>query len=473
MKNLIIKKHVNEKEGEKCMDMFMIIWVVIDGLLLILFPFRNKFMEKQNRMPRRSIVKSKSVGMSLIDILLYIMQFLMISLFIYMGVYFIPDMLVERMLEWYMGAFLVAVFPVLLSYVKENSTNTMSRWKVCLIGLAVLFSIVAFLFEAEEIQVVSKYRALLNGLITLLIGTFFITLKEIRKGKLEYLSKRMPKKKIRNDLYKRTPELEINISRSSLIRCCEFYFDEYRGRYNKIKQLNSIEYVCLDGCYKEHWYKKITKFMKYFVVISLFCTILHICLKFSYKDIFTIVLIVIFGIVINIYKHVDDNYLKMLAFIYFYSEWGYYLRTVNGEKFVGSIQLIEATKYHKYIHSFLDLVAFFRAVALDDSINDKKNISIISSNLGELFDDYTNYNENRDWIMAVPLWACALFEYWVVGDVNENVKRILLKGVNQNVRADISIFLQSFWADMQKIESMESIDTVSDYIQKFEACIDF
>ena len=57
--------------------------------------------------------------------------------------------------------------------------------------------------------------------------------------------------------------------------------------------------------------------------------------------------------------------------------------------------------------------------------------------------------------------------------MNENVKRILLKGVNQNVRADISIFLQSFWADMQKIESMESIDTVSDYIQKFEACIDF
>ena len=48
---------------------------------------------------------------------------------------------------------------------------------------------------------------------------------------------------------------------------------------------------------------------------------------------------------------------------------------------------------------------------------------------------------------------------------DDDAKFILLKSVDESVRADISIFLQSFWAD---IERKEIKDGILKYIQLFE-----
>ena len=73
--------------------------------------------------------------------------------------------------------------------------------------------------------------------------------------------------------------------------------------------------------------------------------------------------------------------------------------------------------------------------------------------------------ENQNWIMLIPLWAAALFEFNVTGKISHDVKTILKESVDESVRMDISIFLQSFWADIEKKELKEGI---SKYIQVFE-----
>lgn len=65
----------------------------------------------------------------------------------------------------------------------------------------------------------------------------------------------------------------------------------------------------------------------------------------------------------------------------------------------------------------------------------------------------------------VPLWIAALFEFYVTNEISEEVKTTLLNSVNQDVRADISIFLQSFWAD---IERKEIKDGITQFVQLFE-----
>ena len=67
--------------------------------------------------------------------------------------------------------------------------------------------------------------------------------------------------------------------------------------------------------------------------------------------------------------------------------------------------------------------------------------------------------------MVIPLWTAALFEFYVTGKISDDAKDVLLKSADESVRADISIFLQSFWADMERKELKEGI---SKYIQLFE-----
>ena len=50
--------------------------------------------------------------------------------------------------------------------------------------------------------------------------------------------------------------------------------------------------------------------------------------------------------------------------------------------------------------------------------------------------------------MVIPLWIASLFEFYVTDKISDDAKLILLKSVYESVRADISIFLQSFWADI-------------------------
>ncbi len=89
-------------------------------------------------------------------------------------------------------------------------------------------------------------------------------------------------------------------------------------------------------------------------------------------------------------------------------------------------------------------------MAFSDKMSGENRICIITRNLGELFVNYTDYEQRKNWTMVIPLWIAALFEFYVTGEVETEIKKILLKSVDESVRADISIFLQSFWADMER-----------------------
>ena len=154
-----------------------------------------------------------------------------------------------------------------------------------------------------------------------------------------------------------------------------------------------------------------------------------------------------------------------MAIRYFYDEWGYYLACTSRSKFVGTVQMIEGSKFHKYIHSFLDIVALCRAIAFNDKMNGENKISIITSNLSELFLSHSDYKDSKNWVMVIPLWTAVLFEFYVTGKISDDAKDVLMKSADESVRADISIFLQSFWADIERKELKEGI---SKYIQLFE-----
>lgn len=63
------------------------------------------------------------------------------------------------------------------------------------------------------------------------------------------------------------------------------------------------------------------------------------------------------------------------------------------------------------------------------------------------------------------LWAAVLFEFYITGKISDDAKDVLMKSADESVRADVSIFLQSFWADIERKEFKEGI---SKYIQLFE-----
>ena len=447
------------------MDILLIMWFVIDMVLLIILPLRKKVTKYENVMYRRSIESVKKNGERLTDVLQKIVFLILVGLIIYILIHIVPNTMIQKLLEWYKGIFIVALFPLLFTWIKEKNFNIKSIWNGCLTVLAIFFSIVGYIIDTENVKAISDYRGALDVLMTMLLITFIVAVLEMRTESKKYYSKKVPKKGIRKDLYYRTPGLVLNISNVELIKCCEKYFDEYLCRYRKIKELRTIEYVNLAGVYRELWYKKAAHFMKIFVALSIFVIIFSIFFGISYKFFLAIGLIIIFEILIIIYKHIDLKCLYIIGIRYFYDEWGYFLTCTSRNKFIGTVQMIEKSKFHKYIHSFLDIVALCRAVAVSDKMNGEKKICIITSNLSELFANYSDYKENQNWVMVIPLWIAALFEFYVTDKISDDAKLILLKSVDESVRADISIFLQSFWAD---IERKELKDGISKYIQLFE-----
>lgn len=378
-------------------------WFVIDMVLLLILPFRKTVTKYENVMRRRSIESVKSLGARLMDVLSKIFLLIPVGLIVYILIHIIPDMIIQKLLEWYKGIFIVALFPLLFTWIKEKNFNIKSIWNGCLTVLAILFSIVGYIIDTEDVKAVSEYRVALNVLMTMLVIIFIVAVLEIRKESKEYYSKKIPKKGIRKDLYYRTPGLVLNVSNVELIKCCEKYFDEYICRYRKIKELRTIEYVNLAGVHRELWYKKAAHFMKIFVALSIFVTIFSMFFGISYKPFGVIGLIIIFGILVIIYKHIDLKCLYIIGIRYFYDEWGYFLTCTSRNKFIGTVQMIEKSKFHKYIHSFLDIVALCRAVAVSDKMNGEKKICIITSDLSELFANYSDYKENQNWVMVIPL----------------------------------------------------------------------
>lgn len=448
------------------MYILLMVWSFIDIIFLVALLFRKHIAKSQNEMWKRSIERVKKLSEKLLDILSKAYLLIILWLFIFIFIYNIPNTEIQRILEWYRTIFIVALFPVLFSWLKDKNIDIKSGWKVSLIALAIFFCMIGYFVDTEKVELIAQYRCVLNMLITTFVTTFLMVFYGMRKESVKYYSKRLPKKDIRKDLYYRTPELMVNVSDVELVKYCEKYFDEYMCKYKKLSDLQAIEYVNLAGIHRKLWYEKAARFMKMFVVASISIVIISMIFGMSYEQFVVIGLLLIFGALITIYKHVDLECLYEIGIRYAYDHWGYYLTCTNRGKFVGNVQLIAMSKFHKYIHSFLDIVALCRVVAFNDRMSGEKRICIITKNLSELFLDYTDYKDIKNWIMIIPLWIGALFEFYVTGGVTVEVKATLLMSAEKSKRADLSIFLQSFWADMER----KKLDNeILEYLRLFEA----
>jgi len=77
-------------------------------------------------------------------------------------------------------------------------------------------------------------------------------------------------------------------------------------------------------------------------------------------------------------------------------------------------------------------------------MNEECKIRIISRNLSDLFINYTEHEEEKNWEMFLPLWQAALFEFNVTGTISAEVKAVLNMVSDKSVRFDISIFCRVF-----------------------------
>ena len=448
------------------MYILLMLWAVIDLVFLFILFFRKQSAKYQNEMWQRSIERGKSSGDRLLDILSEMCSVFFLLIIIYILIYIISDIWIQKLLEWYKGIFIIALFPALFSWFKWENYNVRLMWNKILFFLTCFLSMTGSFIDAENIELIIQYRNILNVLITIYVVIFLEALYGMIKENKKNYSKRLPKKGIRKDLYYRTPRLLVNVSDVELIKHCERYFDEYICKYKKISDLRAIEYVNLAGIHRKLWYKKAARFMKVFVAVSILTVIIDMKFGISFEKFGVIGLISIFGALVTIYKHIDLECLYEIGIRYAYDQWGYYLIYASKSKFVGNVQMIAISKFHKYVYSVLDIAALCRAVAFIDKMSGEKRIRIITKNLNELFVNYTDYEEIQNWIMIIPLWIAALFEFYVTGGVTEEIKTTLQMSVDENKKADLKIFLQSFWADMER-KKLEN--GILDYLKLFEA----
>lgn len=448
------------------MDVLMMIWGIIDFvfLLILVMPNRKNITENADEMWERSIESRERLGERLLNFIHQVCMMMVLGVFVSAIVYHISDDWVSIILKWYQCVFVGGLLPILYSWMQENNFRVKSICNGGLFALLVIFSIVGYVINTGDKELVPKYRIELNVLISILITVFIVSLLNMGKGRKILGTNKLPKKGIRKDLYCRTPGIMLYTSDVELIKCCERYFDEYIYRYKKLKDLRTIEYVNLAGSHRETWYRRSARFVKFFFCISVVIVFIRMIFNISYKQLIVLGLMFLFVILVRIFKCIDIECLYIVGIRYVYDQWGYYL-THKNDKFVGTVQVLELSKYHKYVHSFLDIVAFYRAIAFYDKIEGLRRICVVSNNLGDLFMKYSNYKKERSWTMVIPLWAAALFEFSVTGTIGKSVKTTLLQSFDENARADISIFLQSFWADMER-KNLK--DGVSDFVQQFE-----
>lgn len=448
-----------------------VIWGGIDIVLLmvLLIPTLRKNVN-QSKMYSRSLRSEKNLVDIVIDGVPKFFLLIPFMLVGYIVLSIISDEIIQTFLIWYRGKFIVALLPIFINGVKEKALNLNTRWKIVLIVYTFIFNVACDIVNIENVERISQKRGLLSILILIFFYVFVISLVKMFKESQKYYSKKVSRKNIRKDLWYRTPEIEVDISNIELIKSCEKYFSIYKYNHEKINNLHTIEYVNLIGERRKIWYEQSAKFMRIFGGISFLIAILSMCLERQrLAALLSLGLVVIFIILIGAYKRIDIECLYKMGIRYAYDEWGYYLTYAdNRSKFVGTVQMIELSKYHKYVHSFLDIVALCRAVAINDQLEGRNRMSIITSNLSELFEDYSDdgdCKQDRNWVTLIPLWAATLFEFSVTGTVNADAKLVLLEYADASARFDISMFLQSFWADMKR---KELSDGVAEFVQAFE-----
>lgn len=444
-----------------------LIWGTINFVLLV-----NLFMQKK----RQEIAKNKQnmwkwslstkktendkICDTICNILYFILELLIVSAVI-LGLAYEYIMVIY---EWYERVFFTSILLVLLDWIKKKNIKISFICKFFIIILTVVFTVVGRSVESKE--KLSDVEYIVLALLLAFLVAFYIETARESFVKIISMNKRIPNKGIYKDLYCRTSNIKTDFTETELIKVCEIYFWEYYKKFQKINGLYSIEYVNLLGLYEKMWYQRVVKLVKILVVVTFIVIHIYILSSIWIIVILNLSMLLVFGVIIYIYKRVGESCLSVIAIRFIFDQWGYYLKCDKESGFVGTVQCGDKTKYQKYVHSFLDIAALCRVELLNDKIYNRNRMNLILSNLNDLFLNYTDYKESKNWIQILPLWIASMFEFSYTGEIDEKVKSTLISSVNEKSRNEISIFLQSFWTDMER---KKLTDGIIDFVRKFEA----
>lgn len=435
------------------------VWILFDVFMIIMsLPTIRRAVTKDYEKPLKHYVARNNswidIGMELI---LQISAAIMLGVFIYTIIHILDDSTVIKAVEYYNKVVYTAFFPIaaeiLIKFLGSGRKKIM--WGVVLFISAGALCIVYHCL-GEEMQ---KQRFIVDIIIPIFIVSFIFFIVNII-DEMIWRKNNFSINRIWYDLDYRTTRLDKKLTNIELIEYCEKYFDNYIHCYKKLKRFFRIEYVNALGIYKKYWYLRATRFMKIFILISVLWGILG-------RNAITLLCIAILIILVYIYKRVDQDFLYWLTIRLFGGEWGYIICFKNKLKLVGINHLKKRSKAHKFVCSYLNIAALCRMAAFNDEIGKQETICLITKNLNELFTYYVDDELRGNWLIHIPLWIAALFEFQVTQRIDEDVKRTLQMSFGEQ-QANIFIFLQSFWVDMKR---KKLSDGPLDFILQFKKAL--
>lgn len=438
---------------------------MIDAILLIGFCLKDKIMMETSNQKALYLSKDKTTIEKMFNVIQEWALLYLVFVSVYVSVAFWPKVIEYK----FINSFFIIYDKIVLGLIFPSVINTVREIIKKGLGLGI-WRIIFFIIINIIILLYSNMNP--DDTIVIYISAFLsLVIETIGKVIFEYKNA-PPKtlgKNIRKDLCYRTTGIDLTTSINEMDRFCERVFNDYIRLYYRLEKLEKIEFICLlENNYGETFYKSVGNKINCLVIIGTLISLIIAFIKYNpLLDIIIGVLILLYAIMICIFKKWKPMCLKRIVLRFFYDEWGYYLVGKKKEKFVGRVQLLDHSLYHKYIHSFWNIVALCRLVAYNDRYNNEadKRIKHLSEELSILFVEYVKSLKEKNWELYLPLWGAALFEYDVTGKVNKETKKVLQTVYKEENKAGINDFMQSFWFyDMGMRAKQESFA----YMKKFE-----
>ena len=66
-----------------------------------------------------------------------------------------------------------------------------------------------------------------------------------------------------------------------LIKMCEKYYSQYMKSLKKISDVNRMEFVNLNGCYRHRWYQKAARITRRFIYFSIIYLVIKLYLNIN------------------------------------------------------------------------------------------------------------------------------------------------------------------------------------------------
>ena len=354
-----------------------------------------------------------------------------------------------------------------------NNQDKLNKWFVFAFIIAVLICFATGVVKDLGENIDESYYVWILVLLALWVASVLMAIFDVHITGDRWRKLSGYKKNIYKDLWNRTPKLKVEgHSFSELSELNELYYSKFLINKKKIKFLNNVQFIPTIGTEKQYWYKKAANKMKIFWICSAVIMMVSFVVLRDKSILFGLGALGVFAIRVLWIKKVEETpiFLMKLAMRFLYDEWGWCLWYENKKrkkiKFVGRVQILELSKYHRYIYSLLDIAALGRAIVRADMADGGRRIEVMTKDIYELTQYYTEEEDKASWVDILPLWITTLFEYSSLNDIsNKEVKELLKKYCENNDDYEkLKVFLEGFWLEITR-EREKQIE--NGFINKF------